>query len=80
VTLAKPAADVDLRAIERRRRLADNVAGWGFAGPAVLLILGLSFIPMVWAFVLSLSNSNLISGGHYIGFDNYAAMVDDPLL
>jgi multiple sugar transport system permease protein len=66
--------------VDRRRRLAENLAGWGFAGPAVLLILGLSFIPMAWAFLLSLSNSNLIGGGEYIGFDNYSALIKDPLL
>jgi multiple sugar transport system permease protein len=66
--------------VERRRRLAENLAGWGFAGPAVLLILGLSFIPMAWAFLLSLTNSNLIGGGEYIGFDNYSALIKDPLL
>jgi multiple sugar transport system permease protein len=72
--------EADPAKIERRRRLADNVAGWGFAGPAILLILGLSFIPMGWAFLLSLTNSNLVGGGHYIGFDNYGALVKDPLL
>lgn len=72
--------EVDPAKEERRRRLADNVAGWGFAGPAVLLILGLSFIPMVWAFLLSLTNSNLVGGGHYIGAANYHALLKDPLL
>ena len=72
--------EVDPEKLERRRRLADNLAGWGFAGPAVLLILGLSFIPMAWAFLLSLTNSNLVGGGHYIGADNYQALVKDPLL
>jgi multiple sugar transport system permease protein len=71
---------VDPEKLERRRRLADNVAGWGFAGPAVLLILGLSFVPMAWAFLLSLTNSNLVGGGHFIGADNYQALVKDPLL
>ena len=72
--------EVDAVRVERRRRLAEHLAGWGFAGPAVLLILGLSFIPMAWAFLLSLTNSNLIGGGEYIGFDNYSALVKDPLL
>jgi multiple sugar transport system permease protein len=74
------AADRSLARDERRRRLADNVAGWGFAGPAILLILGLSFVPMAWAFLLSLTNSDLISGGSFIGLDNYSALVKDPLL
>ena len=68
------------RSVERRRRLADNLAGWGFAGPAIFLILGLSFIPIGWSFLLSLTNSNLVSSGHFIGFDNYKALVKDPLL
>ena len=70
----------DATAYERRRKLADNVAGWGFAGPAILLILGLSFIPMGWAFLLSLTNSDLVSGGHFIGLGNYKALLKDPLL
>jgi multiple sugar transport system permease protein len=74
------AADRSLAKDERRRRLAENVAGWGFAGPAILLILGLSFVPMAWAFLLSLTNSDLISGGSFIGLDNYSALVKDPLL
>ena len=74
------AADRSLARDERRRRLADNVAGWGFAGPAILLILGLSFVPMGWALLLSLTNSDLISGGSFIGLDNYSALVKDPLL
>jgi multiple sugar transport system permease protein len=74
------AADRSLARDERRRRLADNVAGWGFAGPAILLILGLSFVPMAWAFLLSLTNSDLISGGSFIGLDNYSALLRDPLL
>jgi multiple sugar transport system permease protein len=74
------AADRSLARDERRRRLAENFAGWGFAGPAILLILGLSFVPMAWAFLLSLTNSDLISGGSFIGLDNYSALVNDPLL
>jgi multiple sugar transport system permease protein len=74
------AADHSLARDERRRRLAENAAGWGFAGPAILLILGLSFVPMAWAFLLSLTNSDLISGGSFIGLDNYSALMKDPLL
>jgi multiple sugar transport system permease protein len=78
--MAQAALSADNRADERRRRLADNVAGWGFAGPAIFLILGLSFIPIGWSFLLSLTDSNLVSSGKFIGFDNYKALVNDPLL
>ena len=66
--------------VQRRLRLADNATGWAFAGPSVLLILGLSFIPMVWAFFLSLSNNDLVSGGTFVGLDNYKALLHDPLM
>lgn len=33
---------------------------------------------MVWSFLLSLSNSDLVSGGHWVGFDNYRKLMDDP--
>jgi multiple sugar transport system permease protein len=64
----------------RRQRRADNTTGWLFAGPSVLMVLGLSFIPMAWAFWLSLTNSDLVSGGQFIGFANYRALTADPLL
>jgi len=78
--MSQPAPLAVFRSLERRRRAADNVTGWAFAGPSILLILGLSFIPMVWAFFLSLTNSDLISGGKYIGADNYKALLHDPLM
>ena len=68
------------REANRRIRRADNITGWAFAGPSAIIVLGLSFIPMIWAAYLSLTNSNLISGGHFIGFANYAALAKDPLL
>jgi multiple sugar transport system permease protein len=68
------------RDANRRIRRSNNVAGWSFAGPSVIIVLGLSFIPMIWAAYLSLTNSNLLSAGHFIGFANYAALAKDPQL
>lgn len=68
------------QAASRRRARADNSAGWIFAGPSVLIVLGLSFIPMAWALWLSMTNSDLVSGGHFIGLANYRALAKDPLL
>lgn len=73
-------ATVAAQSASKRRTRADNAAGWAFAGPSVLIVLGLSFIPMVWALWLSMTNSDLVSGGHFIGLANYKAMVHDPLL
>jgi multiple sugar transport system permease protein len=68
------------RDANRRIRRSNNVTGWAFAGPSVFIVLGLSFIPMIWAAYLSLTDSNLISRGHFIGFANYAALAKDPQL
>ena len=68
------------RDANRRIRRSANIAGWTFASPSVIIVLGLSFIPMIWAAYLSLTNSNLVSPGHFIGFANYAALAKDPLL
>jgi multiple sugar transport system permease protein len=68
------------REANRRIRRSGNVAGWSFAGPSVVIVLGLSLIPMVWAAYLSFTDSNLVAGGHLIGFANYAALHKDPLL
>ena len=68
------------REANRRIRRSNNITGWAFAGPSVIIVLGLSFIPMIWAAYLSLTDSNLVSPGHFIGFANYAALAKDPLL
>jgi multiple sugar transport system permease protein len=68
------------RDANRRIRRSNNITGWAFAGPSVFIVLGLSFIPMIWAAYLSLTDSNLLSHGHIIGFANYAALAKDPML
>ena len=68
------------REANRRIRRSDNITGWAFAGPSVIIVLGLSFIPMIWAAYLSLTDSNLVSPGHFIGLANYTALAKDPML
>ena len=68
------------RDANRRIRRSGNVAGWAFSFPSVFIVLGLSFIPMIWAAYLSLTDSNLVSAGHFIGLANYAALSKDPML
>ena len=68
------------RDANRRIRRSDNITGWSFASPSVIIVLGLSFIPMIWAAWLSLTDSNLLSAGHFIGLANYAALAKDPML
>lgn len=63
----------------RRRRFADQAAGWSFAGPSTLLVLGFSLLPMGWAFRLSLTDSDLVTGGQSVGTANYKALAHDPV-
>src|SRR5262249_50629138 len=68
------------RDANRRIRRSANIAGWAFSFPSVFIVLGLSFIPMVWAGYLSLTDSNLVSAGHFSGFAYRAALRWLPLL
>lgn len=68
------------RASRRERLLAsDHLAGWGFASPAMVLIGVFGLAPIVWSVVLSFQRNNLLSGGAWIGFDNYTRLMRDPL-
>src|SRR5438309_7187464 len=59
---------------------SDNLTGWGFATPAILLILGLSIFPVVWGIVLSFQKNNLLGGTpQWIGFANYRLLEHDPI-
>ncbi|GAA1626280.1 sugar ABC transporter permease [Georgenia ruanii] len=49
-------------------------------GPALLVVLGLSVFPAVWAFILSLQEWNGFSAPQNIGFANYQGMVTDAQL
>ncbi|MGO1769197.1 MAG: carbohydrate ABC transporter permease [Microbacterium sp.] len=61
----------------RLRRARDTLTGWGFVGPATLIVLGLSIFPAVWAFLLSLQDWNGFSTPEWVGTANYADMVSD---
>lgn len=74
------AAHAERRPGWRGRALRRDLTGWGFAAPAIVGIMLFSFVPAIWAFVLSLQENDLISPGTYVGADNYRAIVDDPAL
>jgi multiple sugar transport system permease protein len=61
-----------------RRRVVTAVTGWGFAGPATLLVLGLSIFPASWAFLISRQRWNGIAPPQPIGWRNYERMASDP--
>ncbi|MFB9675499.1 carbohydrate ABC transporter permease [Streptosporangium vulgare] len=64
----------------RRGWRLPDLTGWGFVLPATLVIVGLSIFPAVWALLLSLRDGDLITGGSYVGLQNYRDMLDDTAL
>ena len=78
----EPESDQAARARRRRRRQARSRAftGWAFAGPGTLFVVGLSFFPAVWAFLIARTKWNGIAPPRDVGWGNYASMRDDPQL
>lgn len=75
---ARPSAERRLQI--RRRSLRSDLEGFGFVGPAMVIVLGLSIFPAVWAFALSLQKWNGFSTPTNVGIDNYSAMLTDDQL
>lgn len=65
------------RAGARRRRGLSTLTGWAFVAPAMVIILGLSIFPAVWAFLLSLQKWNGFAPPKFVGADNYARLMSD---
>lgn len=61
----------------RKRRGLSDLTGWAFVAPAMIVILGLSIFPAVWAFVLSLQKWNGFAPPKFVGADNYARLMTD---
>lgn len=69
----KPAAPA-----RRKRGLwRRDLTGWGFVGPAMIIILGLSIFPAAWAFLLSLQKWNGFAEPKVIGGANYTRLMTD---
>lgn len=54
-----------------------NLTGWAFLTPAVILLIVLNFLPLIQAFFLSLQTGRG-SNMEFTGFSNYARMFRDP--
>ncbi|MEU6762043.1 sugar ABC transporter permease [Streptomyces sp. NPDC046853] len=65
------------RALRRRRR-SESATAWAFVSPAVLVILGLSVLPVIWSLLLSFQANDLVTPSRWVGIDNYRALSQDP--
>jgi multiple sugar transport system permease protein len=62
------------------QRFRDSLTGWGFVAPAMLIVLGLSIFPAIWAFFLSLQKWDGFSEPEQVGLENYASMIGNDEL
>lgn len=77
LTLADPGHERQLRA-RRHRRRSESATAWAFISPAVLVILGLSVVPVIWSVLLSFQADDLVTPSRWVGLDNYRALTKDP--
>ncbi|WP_019057791.1 carbohydrate ABC transporter permease [Streptomyces prunicolor] len=75
---AQPAAARAARRAARRRARQERSTAWAFIGPSVVVILGLSVVPVVWSLLLSFRADDLVTPGRWVGLDNYRALAQDP--
>ncbi|MET7572811.1 sugar ABC transporter permease [Streptomyces sp. NPDC005492] len=75
--LTLPARPVTAPAARRRARQERSTA-WAFIAPSVVVILGLSVVPVVWSLLLSFRADDLVTPGRWVGLDNYRALARDP--
>lgn len=61
----------------RRNDRWRTLEGWSFVAPAMVIVLGLSIFPAVWAFVLSLQDWNGFSAAKFVGGENFAELMTD---
>ncbi|MEV8033478.1 sugar ABC transporter permease [Streptomyces sp. NPDC086182] len=80
LTLAPGAAlnPAAARRAARRRTRRETTTAWAFISPAVVVILGLSVVPVVWSLLLSFRADDLVTPGRWVGLDNYRALFQDP--
>jgi multiple sugar transport system permease protein len=60
------------------RRLGQTPTAWGFILPAVVVILGLSILPVAWSLLLSMQSSDLVTPAEWVGLANYRNLMKDP--
>ncbi|MGW4646874.1 carbohydrate ABC transporter permease [Kitasatospora sp. NPDC004289] len=59
----------------RRRRPTGALAGWLSVGPALLLILGFTFYPMLQSMLLSTDHWNMLGPRTFVGAENYTTIL-----
>ena len=63
-----------------QRVFGENPTAWAFVLPAVVIIIGLSIVPIGWSLLLSFNSADLITPAQWVGLANYKALAHDPAL
>lgn len=61
----------------RGRGTRRALTGWAFAGPATVVVVGLSIFPAVWAFFISRTKWNGVAPPTDVGWRNYQRLAED---
>jgi multiple sugar transport system permease protein len=78
VAAAAPAAPAaERRPSLTRRLLGEHATAWAYVAPAVVIVLGLSIVPMAWSLLLSFQTSDLITPSRWVGLHNYDKLARD---
>ncbi|RKN06844.1 carbohydrate ABC transporter permease [Streptomyces radicis] len=67
------------RGPERRRRLTENVTAYGFLCAALVVFALFAWYPVVRNVILSFQEVNFVRGSSWVGLENFAHVLDDPL-
>jgi multiple sugar transport system permease protein len=75
---ARPPQPAGHRQVGPRGRGRRHLTGWAFAGPATVIVVGLSLFPAIWAFFISRAKWNGIAPATMVGWQNYERLASDP--
>ncbi|MFI5554418.1 carbohydrate ABC transporter permease [Streptomyces sp. NPDC051738] len=73
-----PTSTTATHVARRRAARRERATAWAFIAPSVVVILGLSIVPVVWSLLLSFRADDLVTPGRWVGLDNYRALAQDP--
>jgi multiple sugar transport system permease protein len=66
------------RAARRRRELTTTLTFFAFMAPLLIGLLAFTVVPIIWGFLVSLSDAHgTVNVGHWVGLNNYRAVLSD---
>lgn len=77
VSINRPSPTADQPSSLLRRWIGAAPEAWGFVAPAVIIIIGLSIVPMVWSLIMSMQSADLITPARWVGLENYRVLAQD---